>query len=58
MFNERICETMNKREELIERINQLSPEQFEQLIDLWIQQEPEFVQVSQFDRPTFLQPSA
>jgi hypothetical protein len=55
MFDERICETMNKRNELIERINQLTPEQFEQLIALF-QQEQESVQVSQSDRQTSLQP--
>lgn len=56
MFDERICETMNKRNELIERINQLTPEQFEQLIALWIQQERESAPVSQSDRQTSLQP--
>jgi hypothetical protein len=58
MFDERICEIMNKRKELIERIEKLTPEQFELLIDLWLQQEQESVRVSQSDRQTFLQPSA
>ena len=59
MFDdERICETMNKREELIERINHLTPEQFELLISLWTQQEQESVQVSQSDHPSSFRPSA
>lgn len=58
MFDERICETMNKVEELIERINQLTPEQFEELIALWTQQEQESVPIVPADRQTLLQPSA
>ena len=49
---------MNKvaKEELIDRIEKLSPEQFELLISLYSQQEQEFVQASQSDHPSFLQP--
>lgn len=50
--------TMNKKDELIERINMLTDEQFEKLILLYSQQEQEFVQVAQVDHQTFLQPSA
>ena len=59
MFDdERICETMNKRQELINRIEKLTPKQFELLISLYFQQEQEFVQVEQSDHQTSLQPSA
>lgn len=50
--------TMNKKDELIERINMLNDEQFEKLILLYSQQEQESVQVAQVDHQTFLQPSA
>lgn len=50
--------TMNKKDELIERINMLTDEQFEKLILLYSQQEQESVQAAQVDRQTFLQPSA
>ena len=56
MFDdERTCEIMN-RQELIERIEKLTPEQFEMLIDLWTQQEQESVPTSQSDRQTSLRP--
>ena len=59
MFDdERICEPMNKRQELINRIEKLTPKQFELLISLYFQQEQEFVQVEQSDHQTSLQPSA
>ena len=48
------CEQMNKAQELIERIEKLTPEQFEQLITLYSQQYQEFVQVSQVEPPSFL----
>ena len=58
MFDdERICEIMN-RNELIERIEKLTPEQFEMLIDLWTRQEQESAPTSQSDHQTYLQPSA
>ena len=47
---------MNKKEELIDRIEKLTAEQFELLISLHSQQEQEFVRVSQSDHQTFLQP--
>ena len=50
--------TMNKKDELIERINMLNDEQFEMLILLYSQQEQESVQGAQVDPQTFLQPSA
>ena len=49
---------MNKKEEIINRIEKLSDEQFELLIALYSQQEQESVQASQSERPSFLQPSA
>ena len=49
---------MNKKDELIERINMLNDEQFEMLILLYSQQEQESVQGAQVDPQTFLQPSA
>lgn len=56
MFARKDCETMNKKEELIKRIEKLTPEQFELLITLFAQQEQESVQVDQSDHQTFLQP--
>ena len=56
MFARKDCETMNKKEELIKRIEKLTPEQFELLITLFAQQEQESVRVSQSDHQTFLQP--
>lgn len=49
---------MNKKDELIERINKLNDEQFEKLILLYSQQEQESVQGAPVDHQTFLQPSA
>ena len=48
----------NKKEELIDRIDKLTPEQFELLIALYSQQEQEFVQASQSVHQTCFQPSA
>lgn len=53
-----MCCVMTKKEELIERINMLTDEQFEQLILLYSQQEQESVQDALIDHQTFLQPSA
>ena len=50
--------TMNKKEEIISRIEKLSDKQFELLMALYSQQERESVQVSQSARRSFLQPSA
>ena len=49
------CEPMNKKEELIERINNLSPEQFELLISLYSLQEQESVQAVPVGNPSFFQ---
>lgn len=51
------CQTMDKKQELIQRIENLTDEQFELLIALYFQQEQEFVPDAQFEPPTFLQPS-
>ena len=48
---------MNKKDELIKRIEKLTDKQFELLIALYSQQEQEFVQVSQSDCPSFPQPA-
>lgn len=48
---------MNKQQELIERIKNLTPEQFEELIALWSLQEQEFAQVCQAAHQTSLQPA-
>ena len=50
--------TMNKKHELIERINKLTDEQFEQLIHLYFREEQESVQDAPADHQTFLQSSA
>lgn len=49
---------MNKKQDLIERIEKLTDKQFELLINLFNQEEQETVQSLQSDRQTFLQPSA
>ena len=49
---------MSKTETLLNRIENLTEEQFEQLVNLWLQQDPESVQVLPADHQTFLQPSA
>lgn len=56
MFARKECTTMNKKQELIERIEKLTDEQFEMLITLFSQQEQGFVQVDQSECQTFLQP--
>ena len=50
------CQTMNKQQELIERIEKLTDEQFELLITLYSQQEKEFVQDAPVEHRTFLRP--
>ena len=50
-------EIMNKTQELIERIEKLTPEQFEMLIALYSQQEQEFAQASQVEPLSFPQPA-
>ena len=49
------CAEMDKRQELIKRIEKLTPEQFDLLITLYSRQEQESVQVSQVEPQTFLQ---
>ena len=56
-FARKECLTMNKKQELIERIEKLTDAQFELLITLYSQQEQEFVPDVPVERPTFLQPS-
>ena len=48
---------MNKKQDLINRIEKLTDEQFELLINLFSQQERESVQVSRFEHPSFPQSS-
>ena len=48
---------MEKKQDLINRIEKLTDEQFELLIYLYSQQEQESVRVSQFEHPSFSQPS-
>ena len=57
MFERKECETMNKKQELIDRIEKLTPEQFELLIALYSQQEQEFVRAVPIVPPSFPQPS-
>lgn len=48
------CLAMNKKQELIERIEKLTDAQFELLIALYSQQEQEFVPDVPIEPPTFL----
>ena len=57
MFGRKEYKKMNKKEEIINRIENLSEEQFELLITLFSQQEQEFVQVAQSGHPTYLLPA-
>ena len=52
------CEKMSKTEELLQRIENLTQEQFDLLIDLYFQQDPKSVPIVQVERQTLLQPSA
>jgi hypothetical protein len=54
---ERDVITMNKKQELIERIEKLTDKQFELLINLFAQQELKSVRVAQSERRSFFQPS-
>lgn len=53
MFGRKECEIMNKKQELINRIEKLTPEQFELLLTLFSQQEQEFVQGDQVENPSY-----
>lgn len=57
MFVKKGKQTMTKKQELIERIQNLTPEQFEKLIALYSQQEQEFAQASQVENPSLPQPA-
>ena len=48
---------MDKKQEIIKRIENLTDEQFELLIALYSQQEREFVRASQSEPLTFPQPA-
>lgn len=48
---------MNKKQELIERIEKLTPEQFELLLTLYSLQEQEFVQAVPIGNPSYFQPA-
>ena len=49
--------TVNKKQELIARIEKLTDEQFEMLIALYSQQEQESVPIVPVEHPTYFQPS-
>ena len=56
MFLRKECITiMNKRQDIINRIEKLTDKQFELLIHLFSQQEQESARVSQFEHPSFSQ---
>ena len=48
---------MNKKQELIARIEKLTDEQFEMLIALYSQQEQESVPAVQAENPSYFQPA-
>ena len=53
LFGRKECEIMNKKQELIERIEKLTPEQFELLLTRHSLQEQEFVQGVPIGNPTY-----
>ena len=53
MFGRKECEIMNKKQELINRIEKLTPEQFETLLTLFALQEQESVQAVPVGNPTY-----
>ena len=57
IVQERDVKTMEKKQDLISRIEKLTDKQFELLIYLYSQQEHESVRVSQFEHPSYSQPS-
>ena len=57
VLQERNVLTMNKRQDLINRIEKLTDKQFELLINLFSQQEPESVPVSQPEHRSSFQSS-
>ena len=50
-----MCKPMDKKQDLINRIEKLTDEQFELLISLYFQQDLKFAQDGQVEHPTFLQ---
>jgi len=52
-----MCKQMNHKQDLINRIEKLTDKQFDLLINLFSQQEQEFVQDVQFEHLTFSQSS-
>ena len=57
IVQERDVKTMEKKQDLINRIEKLTDKQFELLISLFSQQEQESVRVSPTEHPSFSQPS-
>ena len=57
VLQERNVLTMNKRQEVINQIEKLTDKQFELLIALFAEQEQESVRASQYQHPSFAQPS-
>lgn len=57
VVQERDVKSMEKKQDLINRIEKLTDKQFELLIHLYSQQEQESVRVSQFEHPSYSQPS-
>ena len=53
MFGRKECEIMNKKQELINRIEKLTPEQFELLLTLFAQQEQESAQGVPVENPSY-----
>ena len=57
IVQERDVKTMEKKQDLINRIEKLTDKQFELLISLFSQHEQETVRVSPPEHPSFSQPS-
>lgn len=53
MFGRKECEIMNKQQELINRIEKLTPEQFETLLTLYSLQEQESAQAVPIGNPSY-----
>ena len=53
MFGRKECEIMNKKQELINRIEKLTPEQFEKLLTLFSQQEQESAPTVPIGNPSY-----
>lgn len=57
MFSRKECSLMNKLQAIIERIENLTEEQFELLLTLFSQQEQESAQADQVGLPSSFQPA-